>query len=346
MKTEILSILRQSDGFVSGQQLCEEFQVSRTAVWKVIEQLKSEGYQIEAVRNKGYRLTCSPDVMSKAEIESLMKTKWAGHPVIYHDQVDSTNTQAKRVGEELAASGIMASGGNDTFGGNKARAGHGTLVVADLQTAGKGRRGRSWESPSGASIYMSILLRPEILPDQAPMLTLVMAQSVAEAVRELTGAEVGIKWPNDIVLNGKKICGILTEMSAEIDYINYVVIGVGVNVNTPDFPETLAKTATSLKIELGQSVKRSALIAAVMKRFEENYETFIRTGDLSGMQERYNSLLVNRDRDVRVLEPGHEYNGHALGINSTGELLVEKEDGTTAEIFAGEVSVRGIYGYV
>ena len=313
---------------MSGQQLCEEFQVSRTAVWKVIEQLKAEGYQIEAVRNKGYRLTCSPDVMSKAEIESLMKTKWAGHPVIYHDQVDSTNTQAKRLGEELA------------------RDGHGTLVVADLQTAGKGRRGRSWESPSGASIYMSILLRPDILPDQAPMLTLVMAQSVAEAVQELTGAEVGIKWPNDIVLNGKKICGILTEMSAEIDYINYVVIGVGVNVNTPDFPEALVETATSLKIELGQSVKRSALIAAVMKRFEENYETFIRTGDLSGMQEQYNSLLVNRDRDVRVLEPGHEYNGHALGINSTGELLVEKEDGTTAEIFAGEVSVRGIYGYV
>ena len=346
MKTEILSILRQRDGFVSGQQLCEEFHVSRTAVWKVIEQLKSEGYQIEAVRNKGYRLTCSPDVMSKAEIESLMRTNWAGHPVIYHDQVDSTNTQAKRLGEELAAGGNMASGGNDTFDGNKVRAGHGTLVVADLHTAGKGRRGRSWESPSGASIYMSILLRPEILPDQAPMLTLVMAQSVAEAVQELTGAEVGIKWPNDIVLNGKKICGILTEMSAEIDYINYVVIGVGVNVNTPDFPEALTKTATSLKIELGQSVKRSALIAAVMKRFEENYETFIRTGDLSGMQEQYNSLLVNRGRDVRVLEPGHEYNGHALGINRTGELLVEKEDGTTAEIFAGEVSVRGIYGYV
>lgn len=313
---------------MSGQQLCEEFHVSRTAVWKVIEQLKSEGYQIEAVRNKGYRLTCSPDVMSKAEIESLMRTNWAGHPVIYHDQVDSTNTQAKRLGEELA------------------RDGHGTLVVADLQTAGKGRRGRSWESPSGASIYMSILLRPEILPDQAPMLTLVMAQSVAEAVQELTGAEVGIKWPNDIVLNGKKICGILTEMSAEIDYINYVVIGVGVNVNTPDFPEALVETATSLKIELGQSVKRSALIAAVMKRFEENYETFIRMGDLSGIQDQYNSLLVNRERDVRVLEPGHEYNGHALGINSTGELLVEKEDGTTAEIFAGEVSVRGIYGYV
>ena len=352
MKTEILSILRQRDGFVSGQQLCEEFQVSRTAVWKVIEQLKSEGYQIEAVRNKGYRLTCSPDVMSKAEIESLMKTKWAGHPVIYHDQVDSTNTQAKRLGEDLASggnmtfSGNLASSGNDTFGEAKVGAGHGTLVVADLQTAGKGRRGRSWESPSGASIYMSILLRPDILPDRAPMLTLVMAQSVAEAVRELTGAEVGIKWPNDIVLNGKKICGILTEMSAEIDYINYVVIGVGVNVNTPDFPEMLVNTATSLKIELGQSVKRSALIAAVMKRFEENYETFIRTGDLSGMQERYNSLLVNRNRDVRVLEPGHEYNGRALGINSIGELLVEKEDGTTAEIFAGEVSVRGLYGYV
>lgn len=326
MKAKILSMLRETDGYISGQQLCEELHVSRTAVWKVMEQLKAEGYKIEAVRNRGYHLEEAPDVMSKAEIESLISTKWAGCDVLYFPEIDSTNTYAKRLGDEGAC--------------------HGTLVVADRQTAGKGRRGRVWESPSGSSIYMSILLRPEIVPNRAPMLTLVMAQSVAEAVAFVTGEEALIKWPNDIVLNRKKICGILTEMSTEISWINHVVIGVGINVNTESFPEEFARTATSIYLESGQKVQRSRLTAEVMKRFEQYYELFVETGDLSGMQENYNKLLVNRDRDVRILEPGHEYNGHAIGINETGELLVRTEDGRMVEVYAGEVSVRGIYGYV
>ncbi|MDO4313459.1 MAG: biotin--[acetyl-CoA-carboxylase] ligase [Eubacteriales bacterium] len=326
MKAKILSMLRETDGYISGQQLCEEFHVSRTAVWKVIEQLKTEGYKIEAVRNRGYHLEETPDVMSKAEIESLISTKWAGCGVLYFPEIDSTNTYAKRLGD----------GGAD----------HGTLVVSDKQTAGKGRRGRAWESPSGSSIYMSILLRPEITPNQAPMLTLVMAQSVAQAIRKITGEEAMIKWPNDIVLNKKKICGMLTEMSTEIAWINYVVIGVGINVNTESFPEELNKKATSLYLESGRKIQRSQLIAESMRQFEHYYELFIETGNLSAMQEDYNRLLVNRDRDVRIMEPGNEYNGHAIGINETGELLVCKEDGQIAEIYAGEVSVRGIYGYV
>lgn len=326
MKTEILTILRESEGYVSGQQLCEQMHVSRTAVWKVIEQLKKEGYTIEAVRNKGYRLTGSPDVMSSAEIESLLETAWAGRDVLYLDETDSTNVQAKKLGE--------------------AEGKHGTLIVSDRQTAGKGRRGRGWDSPSGASIYMSILLRPDILPDKAPMLTLVMALAVVRAVREITGEEAGIKWPNDIVLNKKKICGILTEMSAEIDYINHVVIGVGINVNTEDFPEEIKKTATSLFIETGKKWKRSEFIAAAMKYFEEYYEIFLKTQNLKILQEIYNGFLVNKDAQVRVLEPGNEFDGCALGINETGELLVRKSDGEITKIYAGEVSVRGIYGYV
>lgn len=326
MKAKILSMLRETDGYISGQQICEKFQVSRTAVWKVIEQLKAEGYKIEAVRNRGYHLEGAPDVMSKAEIESLISTKWAGCDVLYFPEIDSTNLRAKRLGEEGAS--------------------HGTLVVADRQTDGRGRRGRAWESPAGSSIYMSILLRPEIIPSRAPMLTLVMAQSVAEAIREMTGVDAQIKWPNDIVLNGKKICGMLTEMSTEIDWISYVVIGVGINVNTENFPEELKDQATSLWLEEGKRYKRAALIAQIMKRFESCYEQFIKTGDLSGIQEDYNRLLVNRDREVRILEPGHEYNGHALGIDETGELLVRRADGSVAKIYAGEVSVRGIYGYV
>ena len=326
MKSEILRLLKESNTYISGQQLCEQFQVSRTAVWKVIDQLKKEGYQIEAVRNKGYRLIDSPDVMSKAEIESLMDTKWAGSNVVYYDEIDSTNNRAKEAGDNKAP--------------------HGTLFVADMQVAGKGRRGRVWQSPAGSSIYMTILLYPEISPLKAPQLTLVMAIAVAEGIKEVTGLDTKIKWPNDIVVNGRKICGILTEMSTEIDYINHVVIGAGINVNQDDFPEDIRKTASSLKMEFGKQVKRSELIAAIMKSFEKDYEIFVKTEDLSGLQELYNSMLVNLDRDVKVLEPGNEYEAHALGINKTGELIVRTAEGEEKEIYAGEVSVRGVYGYV
>ena len=169
---------------------------------------------------------------------------------------------------------------------------------------------------------------------------------VAEGIREVTGLETKIKWPNDIVVNGKKICGILTEMSTEIDYINHVVIGVGINVNQDTFPDDIKETASSLKMELGKRIKRSGLIAAVMKIFEKYYEIFQETEDLSGLQELYNSMLVNKDREVKVLEPGNEYKAYAIGINQTGELIVRTPDGKEKEIYAGEVSVRGVYGYV
>ncbi|MDD2978946.1 MAG: biotin--[acetyl-CoA-carboxylase] ligase [Hespellia sp.] len=326
MKTEILRLLRESDSFVSGQQLCEQFQVSRTAVWKVIKQLQEEGYQIEAVRNKGYRITGSPDVMTEEELTSLLDTRWAGKHISYFDTTDSTNNQAKAMGD--------------------AGAPHGTLVVADRQDAGKGRRGRVWSTPPGGSIAMSILLRPDIEPSKAPMLTLVMAMAVAEGISQTEKLDAGIKWPNDIVLSKKKVCGILTEMSTEITCINHVVIGAGINVNLTEFPEEIAKTATSLRIEKGEVIKRSELIAAIMKRFEYRYEQFMQTEDLSLMQEDYHSILLNREKKVRILSPKEEYDGVALGINEKGELLVRRENGSVEEIFSGEVSVRGIYGYV
>ena len=314
---------------MSGQQLCDAFQVSRTAVWKVIEHLKKEGYQIEAVRNKGYRLVGSPDVMSKAEIESLVRTEWAGRQVVYYEETDSTNIRAKDAGEK---------------GGEHAV--HGTLFVAERQMAGKGRRGRGWESPAGTSIYMTILLHPKFLPGKAPQLTLLMAVAVVEGIRKVTGINCQIKWPNDIVLHGRKGCGILTEMSTEIDYINHVVIGVGINVNQETFPEEIRERAISLKTELGGSIRRSELIAAVMESFEACYKTFLKTEDLSVLKARYNSLLVNKDEKVRVLEPRNEYEACALGINDAGELIVRMQDGQEKAVYAGEVSVRGVYGYV
>jgi len=326
MKAEILKMLRRTDGYLSGQQICDTFQVSRTAVWKAINQLKEEGYEIEAVRNKGYRITGCPDILSKEEIVSHMDTRWAGQNVSFYDETDSTNTRAKAAGE---------TGGS-----------HGALFVADQQNAGKGRRGRTWQSPPGSSIYMSLLLRPKFDPAKAPMLTLLMAYSVAMALKEEEEIQARIKWPNDLVLNKKKICGILTEMSAEIDYINYVVIGVGINANMESFPEEIRETATSLRLESGEQIRRAGLIAAVMKKFEEYYEQFCLTGDLSFLLDGYNQILVNRDRQVCVLEPGAQYHATALGINEKGELLVRREDGSLSQVFAGEVSVRGIYGYV
>ncbi len=328
MKAEILKMLKEADDHISGQQLCEQFQVSRTAVWKVINQLKEEGYQVEAVRNKGYRIIESPDVLTREELAVQIgdATRWAGQEIVCFTETDSTNVRARKLGENGAA--------------------HGTLVVAEQQTAGRGRRGRGWESPAGSSIYMSLLLRPEFLPNKAPMLTIVMAYSVATALREQTGLDFRIKWPNDIVLNGKKVVGILTEMSTEIEYINHVVIGVGINVNTEAFPEEICATATSIRRESGKTWRRAELIAAILRQFEVQYERFVKEEDLAYLREAYDAVLVNCNREVRILGEKDGYRAVALGIDDQGELLVRKEDGTVTSVYAGEVSVRGIYGYV
>ena len=326
MKGEILKLLKETDGYVSGQELCRRFGVSRTAVWKVINQLKEEGYEIEAVRNRGYALKGAGDVLSEAELLSCLKTEWAGGRTVYFDATDSTNVQAKRLAE--------------------AHAPHGTLVVSDRQDGGKGRRGRSWASPSGVGIWMSLILRPEIAPSSASMLTLAAALAVREGIREETGLSPLIKWPNDLVLNGKKICGILTEMSTELMEIQYVITGIGINVNQREFPSEIWDTATSLSLEAGRCFRRSSLIAAILKAFEKDYAAFLKTGDLSLLLEEYNACLVNRGKEVCILDPLGEYRAVAEGIDESGSLLVTLPDGTRREIISGEVSVRGIYGYV
>lgn len=260
------------------------------------------------------------------ELERFLDTGWAGHPVIYHDVTDSTNLQAKLEAENGAP--------------------HGALVAADMQTAGRGRRGRSWSSPPGANAYFTLILRPELAPDKASMLTPVMALAVAEGIRQSCGVETMIKWPNDIVIGGKKICGILAEMSVERDLIRYVVIGVGINVGLQEFPPEVADVATCLQRECGHGVHRAELVAAVMGAFEKYYKVFTEREDLSGLIERYNELLVNTGSEVRVLDPAGEFQGISRGVNTRGELRVEREDGSEILVYAGEVSVRGIYGYV
>lgn len=326
MKAEILTLLREKDGYVSGQELCNRFGVSRTAVWKVINQLKESGYEIEAVPNKGYHLVGQQDVLNKSEIESRLHTKWAGKQLSYVASTGSTNVDVKRLLEEGAPEGV--------------------LVVAGEQTQGRGRRGRSWQSPPDTNIYMTLGLRPDFQPELAPMVTLIDAMAVAEAVRDVCGLETQIKWPNDVVIGGRKICGILTEMSAETGYIQYVVIGTGINVNITDFPEEIKNTATSLYLEKKETVLRAPIIAKTMEYFEAYYEKFIRTKDLSLLLEDYHKRLVNKDEVVKVLDPQGEFEGIARGIDEKGQLLVEKKDGGIVPVYAGEVSVRGVYGYI
>lgn len=326
MKTEILKCLKHTQDYISGQELCQHFGVSRTAVWKAIHQLQEEGHEIEAVRNKGYRLLGSRDVLTEAELRSVLTTSWAGRTLVVLGSVDSTNNEVRRQADRGAAEG--------------------TVVIAERQEAGKGRRGRSWVSPEGAGIWMSLLLRPDFSPHHASMLTLVAAMAVADGIHAQTGMDCQIKWPNDLVVNGKKVCGILTEMATEEDTIRYVVIGIGVNVNTEEFPQELADTATSLYREAGKKLRRSALVNAILCAWERLYPVYKENLDMSGLMEEYNARLVNRNRQVRVITSAGGYTGVAKGIDRLGELLVEREDGSVEQVVSGEVSVRGIYGYV
>lgn len=326
MKEEILRLLRSADGYISGQELCNRFGVSRTAVWKTINQLKEAGYEIEAQQNKGYRLMAAPDLMTEAEIKSLLHTDWVAKEVLYFDTIDSTNTKA----QELAEKGYPS----------------GTLVVADKQESGKGRRGRSWVSPSGTGIFMTLMIKPDINPNNASMLTLVAALAVAKAITSVTGEEAMIKWPNDIVVNGKKVCGILTEMNAQFDYINHIVVGIGINVHNESFPEEISQMASSLMIEAGgKRFHRAQIIAETMSYFEQYYDTFLKTQDLSALVREYDKLLVNRNKSVRVLDPKEPFDGKAMGITPKGELIVDTWESRKL-VSSGEVSVRGIYGYV
>ena len=273
---------------------------------------------------ESYEEIVTDGIYNETTIADQIHTKWAGKTVHFARETDSTNLWIKRLAKEGAPEG--------------------TLALAEFQSAGRGRLGRSWEVPEGTSVMMSILLRPKFEPQYAPMLTLVMGMAVAKAVKKL-GFDVSIKWPNDVVVSHKKICGILTEMGVRDGKIDYAVIGVGINVNIREFPEEMADKATSLYLESGREFDRSQIPGLVMEAFEEYYEKFAATCDLSGLKEEYESILANYDQPVRVLakEP---YEGVARGITDGGELLVEKTDGTIATVSAGEVSVRGLYSYV
>lgn len=318
----ILELLRQEGDFLSGEEIGKRLHVSRSAVWKGIRKLREEGYEIQAVTNKGYCLVEQEARYNGKDLTAALKTEKMGRPLYFYEETDSTNACIRRLAQEGAPEG--------------------TLAVADVQTAGRGRRGRAWTSPKGSGIWMSLLLRPNIPPAKASLITLLSGLSVCKAIERVTGLRPQIKWPNDILLNGKKIVGILTEMECEMSDIYFVVPGIGINVNTESFPEELQQKATSLRLELGHEVSRNDLLCACMEEIESHYAKFEAAGSFLPLLEDYRKRCITLGATVRVLDR-EPFTADVLDLTDDGELLVRRADnGKEQVVFSGEVSIRGL----
>ncbi|GAA0789758.1 biotin--[acetyl-CoA-carboxylase] ligase [Hathewaya limosa] len=334
MKEEVLKLLKESGNeFISGENLSKQFGISRAAIWKYIKVLKEDGYNIESVSRKGYRILSSPDVLTYEEIEASLKTKYIGRKIFHFDVIGSTNTKAK----EIASLTMQKYNDLD----------NGTIVISEGQTAGKGRLGRVWESPTGKGIWFSIILKPDISPLKVSNITIIGASAVNLALKEM-GVESYIKWPNDIIIENKKVCGILTEMSAELDLVNYIVMGIGINVNIEkdDFPKELKNKATSLKAVYGKEFNRKKLLASILNNFEELYDNYIKNDLLEPCIKicRDKSILIGKE--VFIEQRNKKYKVRVLDINNDGALVIQKEDGNLEEVISGEVSMHGLYGYM
>lgn len=266
------------------------------------------------------------DVLNGQQIKNCLHTRWAAKEVIFLDKTTSTNVEAWR----MAKQGFP----------------HGSLIVTDSQTEGKGRRGRTWHMSEGSAIAMSMIVKPDMEAEYASMVTLVQAMATAKAIEEVCELKTQIKWPNDILINEKKVCGILTEMNLEKTSLSFIIIGTGINVNQKSFPKEIADIATSLRIEKNQLQSRAELIKRICELFEIYFEEFMVSKNCAAFLEEYNARLVSKGRRVKVMDPQGEFCGEALGINPKGELLVKSDSGEISKVYAGEVSVRGIYGYV
>ena len=324
VKEKILAQLKDADGFLSGERISGQLGVSRAAVCKSVKKLREEGYAIESATNKGYRLLASPDLLTQGELLPLLATRYMGRRVYSYEVTDSTNRRAREEAERGAP--------------------HGSVFFAEEQTSGRGRLGRTWSAPRGAGVWMSVLLRPKLTPADIAQVTLLAGLATCIAIREVTGLPVAIKWPNDIVYEGKKLVGILTEMAAEEDRISALVVGIGVNVNNASFPKELKEKATSLLLAGGRRVSRKELAARILLRLEEEYERFLQHAADRAFLDRYAQHCATIGSVVRVATGSEEFVGTAVGINETGALLVETGQGVRP-VLSGEVSVRGMLGY-
>ncbi|GAA0102398.1 biotin--[acetyl-CoA-carboxylase] ligase [Paraclostridium bifermentans] len=325
MREKIVNLLLNSDlEFISGEEISKQLGISRTAVWKHINVLKEQGYEIESVNKKGYRLKESPnDILSKENILHNLKTKFIGKEIIHFDSIDSTNNYAKSIANEAT---------------------DGTVILSEEQVSGRGRLGKCWHSEKHEGIWMSIILKPNILPMEAPFITLVAGASIVKALRNL-GVEATIKWPNDIILNGKKTCGILTELSAEIERVNYIVVGIGINVKTINFPEEIGNIATSIQRE-GYEISRVDIVRNILSEFELKYNSYINENDKNSTLDVCKNYSAIIGKEIYTIKNNVKEQVTCIDINENGDLVVKDKNGKLKEIISGEVSIRGEHGYV
>ena len=322
MRSRILELLRKAgEAYMSGEEIAGKLGVSRTAVWKHVKELREAGYKIKSRSRSGYTLEETPDCLLPGEIKNGLRTRFVGKDIVFFEEVDSTNRVAKQLAQKGAAAGAV--------------------VVAEAQGKGRGRLERPYFSPAGKGIWFSVILRPHILPQEAPKCTLLAAVAVAMAMKRF-GLKAEIKWPNDILHEGKKLTGILTEMSAELDRVNYIVIGTGVNVNMEEeeFPEELRDKATSLSIMKGERLPRVAFFQAVLEALDELC-TVLEEDGFAPIVARWREYAVTLGQDVHVIGATGRgsFDGRAVDIDEEGALLVETADGVR-RVLAGDVSIR------
>jgi BirA family biotin operon repressor/biotin-[acetyl-CoA-carboxylase] ligase len=314
MQNKILHLLKKNDGYISGEELSHALKISRAGIWKYMQELREHGYEIVAVPHLGYKLLSSPDKLFPEEIQFDLKTKILGKRISYHETVPSTMDVAFQWGMDGTPEG--------------------TLVIAESQTKGRGRMGRGWSSPKGKGVYLSIILRPPLPPTQVAQLTLLSAVAVAEAIEDKTGMLPQIKWPNDLLLHHKKVAGILTELSAETDRVRFVVIGIGINVNTP--LNSLPPHATSLKQEAKRHFSRVALTQDVLRKMEFWYGRLLGEG-FSSILQRWKELSLTLRRPIRISDASGHLEGEAIDIDTDGGLLIRCDTGVIVKRMAGDV---------
>lgn len=315
----LLFLLSKKGIYVSGEELSEKFGVSRTAIWKQINRLRELGYKIDSVPRVGYCLKKSPDLLLPEEIVQNGPFEFLASKIYHYTSIGSTNDEAKKLAQMGAP--------------------HGTLVIAEEQTGGRGRLGRKWVSPPGQGIWLSIILRPSLEPSEAPRITMACAVAAAKAIRQEVGVNCLIKWPNDLLIDGKKVAGILTEMSADMDKIHYVVTGIGMNVNNAEFPPDIEKTATSLKLASGEEVERLKILTQFLSQFEEIYRS-LESGEFEAILGEWRQLSCNLGKRVRIIGRNFELEGTALDVDGDGALLIKTDEGQVERVLSGDVSLR------
>lgn len=317
-RKELIELLNKEVGHISGQELSDQLGISRTAVWKHMNELKKDGYEIEAIQRKGYKILASPDKISENTLRWGLGTQWIGHELHHYDQVEST----QEVVHQLAKQGKP----------------HGTVVIADEQVKGKGRMSREWDSPKGKGIWMSVLLRPNLPPVQAPQITLLAATVLARMIAERSALVPQIKWPNDLLINHKKVSGILTEMQAEQDTIQYIVLGMGMNVNQEEseIPEDIRYKASSLKVESKKDWNIQQTVQHILRLFEETYERFESEG-FASIKKEWEHFGYKIGEEVTISTMKKTWQATLVGIEPDGALRARRKDGEEEKLYSAEI---------